>query len=68
MNAEELIKWLLEKGLMRTRFDKFLNEQLVEITDLGKEINEILDKLRTDSEEAQATNESVAEAFEKGGL
>ncbi len=64
-DPETLIKYLIGQKLMRFRFDKLLNEQMVEITDFGKEINTILNKLCEDSKEAQATNEFSAEQLEK---
>lgn len=58
--ADFLIQWLLDKKLVKTTYDKFLNEQMINITDLGIEINQILNKLKTDSNEANKTNEIVA--------
>ena len=51
-----LIQWILDHKVAISRFDKFLNEQTIEITDLGVEINTILDKLKTTSKEAEKTN------------
>ena len=64
-DPETLIKYLIGQKLMRFRFDKVLNEQMVDITDFGKEINTILNKLREDSNPAQATNEFAAEKLEE---
>ena len=61
MNTEELIQWLIDRNLVRIRFDKFLNEQMVDITDFGKTVNSILNKLKTDSKEAEITNIHAAE-------
>jgi len=59
MNLEPntLIQFLLDNKLAHTHFDKFLQEQMIEITDLGIEINTVLNKLRTTSKESEYTNE-----------
>jgi len=64
MSADDVIQFLLNTKLAKTRFDKFLNEQMIEITPLGIKINEILDKLKTDSKEAEQTNIQAAEKLE----
>jgi len=64
MNADKMIQWLLDEKLVTTRFDKFLNEQMIEISTFGIEINTILNKLKSSSKEAQETNEQVAEKME----
>jgi hypothetical protein len=51
-----LIQWLLDKKVAISTYDKFLNEQMINITDLGIEINTILDKLKTTSKESDQTN------------
>lgn len=56
MNADEIIQWLLDKKLAETSFDKFLNEQMINISEFGIEVNRILNKLKTDSEESERTN------------
>jgi len=61
MTPEQTIHWLIDHKLMRMSFDKVLNEQTVELTKFGEEINTILSKLQTTSKEAQATNELAAE-------
>ncbi len=61
MNSDKMIHWLIDNKLMKMGFDKVLNEQTVELTKFGEEINTILDKLKTTSKEAQATNELAAE-------
>lgn len=37
-NADVLIQRLIDNKLVTTRFDKFLNQQMIEITPLGIEI------------------------------
>ena len=65
LNADQLIQFLLDKKLAITRFDKFLNVQMVEITPLGIDIVTILFKLKTDSEESNKTNIFAAEKLEQ---
>ncbi len=60
----KLLKWLMDNKVIETRFDKTLNEQMVQITDFGVEISMILDQLKTNSEAARATNEFAAEVTE----
>lgn len=60
-----LIQWLLDKKVAKSTYDKFLNEQMINITDLGIEINLILNKLKTTSDEANKTNEIVALKLQK---
>lgn len=55
-NPDYLIQWLLDKKLAFSTYDKFLNEQMINISDLGIEINTILDKLKTTSKESEKTN------------
>ena len=64
LSADQLIQWLLDKKLVNSHFDKFLNEQTIDITDLGGDINTILDKLKTTSKEAEETNIFAAEKLE----
>lgn len=61
MNPDALIQYLLDQGLVITRFDKFLNEQMIEISPFGIEIHTILNKLKTTSEESEKTNILAAE-------
>jgi len=61
MNADQLIQYLLNEGLAITRFDKMLNEQMIEISPLGIEIHQILNKLKTNSDESEKTNILAAE-------
>jgi len=56
LNPDEIIQWLLDTKLVKTTWNKFLNEQMIGISDFGIEVNRILNKLRTDSEEAEQTN------------
>jgi len=64
-NADQLIQYLLNEGLAITRFDKFLNEQMIEISPFGIEINQILNKLKETSKEADKTNLLVAEKLKE---
>lgn len=56
-DADTLIHWLLDNKLAKTFVHKESQEQMVEITEFGIEINTILDKLKTTSNEAKQTNE-----------
>ncbi len=56
MNPDDLIQWLLDNKLVKTSFDKFLNEQMIDISDFGIEINRILNKLKTESDQSEQTN------------
>ena len=47
--AEEIVQWLLDHDFVTTRYDKNLG-QLIEITDLGKKINEILNHMRKEDQ------------------
>lgn len=65
MNADEIIQWLLDKKLAETSFNKFLNEQMIDITYFGIEVNRILNKLKTDSEESERTNIHAGEKLQE---
>ncbi len=65
VKSEKFIQYLLDQKLLETRFDQVLNEQMVEITKLGKEVNEVLNKLLTTSKESEATNIQAAERSAK---
>jgi len=56
-SPDTLIHWLLDNKLAKTFVHKGSQEQLVEITEFGIEINTILDKLKTTSDEAKQTNQ-----------
>jgi lipoate-protein ligase A len=60
-----LIQYILDQKLAKSTYDKFLNEQMINITDLGIEINQILNKLKETSKEANETNELVAEKLKE---
>lgn len=60
-----MIHFLLDNKMANTRFDKFLNEQTIEITALGIDIHQILNKLKTDSEESERTNIQAAEKLDQ---
>ena len=64
-NPEELIKYLLAEGLMRMRYDTVLDEQMVDITEFGIEVNTVLSKLKQSSKEAEATNQYAADKLEE---
>lgn len=64
-SADILIQWLLDKKLVFSRYDKFLNEQMIEITSLGISVNAVLNKLNENSKEAYQTNLSVAEKLKE---
>ena len=57
-----LIQWMLDNNLAHTFFHKGSQEQMIEITEYGIEINTILDKLKTDSEEAKQTNKILGKS------
>lgn len=59
-----LIQWMLDNNLAHTFFHKGAQEQMIEITDYGIEINTILDKLKTTSEEAKKTNKILGKSEE----
>ena len=65
IKSEKFIQYLLDQKLLVTRFDKFLNEQTVEITELGKNVNAVLNKLLTTSKESEAINIQAAERSAK---
>ena len=65
LGADELIHWILDNKLANMGFDKFLREQMVEITPLGIDINLILNKLKTTSEESEKTNIFAAEKLKE---
>ncbi len=44
-SAEVVIQWLIDSKIVSTRFDQ-KQGQIIEITNLGKRINEILDHMR----------------------
>ncbi len=55
-SPEIIIQWLLDNKLAHTFFHKGAQEQMLEITDYGIEINTILEKLKTTSDESKQTN------------
>ena len=58
-----LLEWLQEQKLIKFKFDKVLNEQMVEITNMGVIVNDLLNQLKGTSEVAKATNEFAAEKY-----
>ncbi len=64
MSPEQLIQWLLDAKLAKTTYDKFLKEQMLDITPLGIDINTILNKLKETSKESESTNIYAAERLE----
>ena len=58
-----LLEWLQEQKLIKFKFDKVLNEQMVEITNMGVIVNDLLSQLKSDSITAQKTNEFAAEKY-----
>ena len=60
-----LIQWLLDNKVAKTFVHKGSQEQMVEITEFGIEVNAVLEKLKTTSEEAKQTNEILAESENK---
>ncbi len=65
LSADQLIQFLLDKKLAKTRFDSFLNEQMLEITPLGIDIITILIKLKSDSIESEKSNIEAAEKLDQ---
>lgn len=64
-NAAKLIQWLLDNKLVTTSFNKQYQEQMIEISDFGITVNEMLSQLKTTSEAAKKTNELIKKK-EKG--
>lgn len=63
--TKKLIQWLIDEKLVITYFNKKYQEQIIEITDFGITVNEILNKLKIDSEAAKKTNEFMKKIDEK---
>ncbi len=64
-SPEDMIKYLINEGLMRMRYDKVLDEQMVDITEFGIEVNTVLSKLKSSSKESEATNQYAADKLEE---
>lgn len=58
-NPAELIQWLLDNKLVTTSFNQKFQEQMIEISDFGITVNEMLMQLKTTSEAAKKTNELI---------
>ena len=58
-NPVELIQWLLDNKLVTTSFNQEYQEQMIEITDFGITVNEMLMQLKTTSEAAKKTNKLI---------
>lgn len=58
-NAAQLIQWLLDNKLVITSFNQKYQEQMIEISDFGITVNEMLSQLKTTSEAAKKTNELI---------
>jgi len=65
MIYEKIIKWMLDQKLIEIRYDSFLREQMLGITELGIVVNAILLQFQKTSEVANATNEYAAEKLEE---
>jgi len=46
--AESVIKFLIDNNLAATYFDPKKKEQMIDITEFGKDVNDILNHMRTD--------------------
>ena len=58
-NPAELIQWLLDNKLVTTSYNQEYQEQMIEISDFGITVNEMLSQLKTTSEAAKKTNELI---------
>lgn len=58
-NPAELIQWLLDNKLVTTSYNQEYQEQMIEISDFGITVNEMLSQLKITSEAAKKTNELI---------
>jgi len=58
-NPAQLIQWLLDNNLVSTSFNQKYQEQMIEITDFGITVNEMLSQLKITSEAAKKTNKLI---------
>ena len=58
-NPAELIQWLLDNKLVTTSYNQEYQEQMIEISDFGITVNEMLSQLKTTSEAAKKTNDLI---------
>ena len=63
-----IIQWLLDNKLAHTFFHKESQEQMIEITPYGIEVNTILEKLKTTSNESKETNQILENAKKENEL
>jgi len=52
----KFLQWLIDNKLVTTSFNKEYQEQIIEITEFGIDVNSILNELKTTSETAKKTN------------
>jgi len=55
-DMEQFLQWLIDTKLVTTSFNKEYQEQIIEITELGIDVNSILNELKTNSKTAEKTN------------
>jgi len=59
-----VLQWLLDNELVTTRFFKKYQEQIIEITEFGITINELMNKLKEGSKADKETEKFMKEADE----
>jgi hypothetical protein len=52
----KFVQWLIDNKLVTTSFNKEYQEQIIEITELGIDVNSVLNELKTNSKTAERTN------------
>ena len=57
----KFVQWLIDNKLVTTSFNKEYQEQIIEITEFGIDVNSILNQLKIDSETAKKTNKFMKE-------
>jgi hypothetical protein len=61
----KFIQWLIDNKLVTTSFNKEYQEQIIEITELGIDVNSVLNELKTTSETAKKTNKLMKKYDDK---
>jgi hypothetical protein len=56
-----VLQWLLDNKLVTTRFNNHYQEQIIEITEFGITINELMNKLREGSKATKETEKFMKE-------
>ena len=55
----KFVQWLIDNKLVTTSFNKEYQEQIIEITEFGIDVNSVLNELKTTSETAKRTNKFI---------